>query len=224
MLRLLVAVVLVANLLFLGWVQGWFAPGFPPPRHAEREPDRLAAQVRPDTVAVLPPSAATAALKAARAAAAVCLEAGPFASAAADAAEAALTPANLPDGTWQRVQEPPPSWLVFAGRYAEAAARRAREDELRRLGLAFEPLAGAGELSPGLVLSRHPRRDEAEAALRALGAASAPKGVRVVELPQPDPRFWLRVARADEELAARLKAAGGAALGEGFRPCAQPAN
>ncbi len=222
MLRLLVAAVLVANLLFLAWSQGWLAPGFAPPRHAEREPGRLAAQVRPESLVVLPPTAASAAVKAARAAAAVCLEAGPFAAAVVEAAETALAAAKLPEGALQRAQDPPPQWLVYAGRFTEAAPRRAREEELKRLGIAYEPLTDAEELSPGLVISRHPSQVAADAALQGLSGGQALKGVRVVEMPAAQVRFWLRVARADEDMAARLKAATGPELGEGFKPCAAP--
>ena len=56
MLRSLVAVVVLANLLFFAWARGWLAPAWPAPRHAEREPERLEAQVRPETLSVVPPT------------------------------------------------------------------------------------------------------------------------------------------------------------------------
>jgi len=113
MLRALVLLLVLANLLFFVWARGWLAPGWPPPRHGEREPERLAAQVRPDLVVVLQPQAASAAVLAARAAADACLEAGPFDSAGAAAAEAALTAAGLPEGAWQRQPEAPPAARIW---------------------------------------------------------------------------------------------------------------
>jgi hypothetical protein len=223
MLRVVVALLLLANLAFFAWVRGGLAPGFPPPRHAESEPERLAAQLNPEAVKVLPAKAANAAVIAARAAEAVCLEAGPLTEADIAAAEAALAAAQLPEGSWQReTAPPPPLWLVYAGRVPETAARRKREAELRQLGLAFELIKEPAELAPGLVLSRHATRAEADAALAALASASQPlKGAKVVTLPTPPLQpLVLRVPRADAELQARLRALPAAVLAGGFRPCA----
>jgi len=226
MLRTAVALLLLANLAFFAWTRGGLAPGFPAPRHGEHEPERITAQLNPERVRVLPPGAASAAVVAARAAAARCMEAGPLGEDDIVAAEAllatALTPASWPAGSWLREEAPlPPRWLVYAGRVPEAAARRTREAELRRLGLAFELLQAPPELAPGFVLSRHGTRAEAEAALAVLAGASAPlKGGRVVSLPAPPVQAWLRVPRASAEQQARLQALPAEAFAGGFRPCA----
>lgn len=220
MLRAAAAALILANLLFFAWTSGWLAPALQAPRHGEREPERLAAQVRPEAVLVLPPKAASAALTAARAAALECLEAGPFNDTDTATAEAALSAAQVSTDRWTREPvAPPPGWLVFGGRYAEPVSRKAREDELRKLGISFEVFNNIGappELAPGLVLSRHASREAADAALAAFGARL--RGARVVQLPPPPVSQWLRVAQADAELAERLKAlpAGG------FKPCAAP--
>jgi hypothetical protein len=222
MLRALVAALLVANVAFFAWARGWLAPLASPPRQAEHEPQRLAAQVRQDAIVVLPPKAASAAVTAARAAAAVCLEAGPVADKDIAAAEAALAPALLPEGSWAREPAaPPPLWLVFAGRWPDAAARGTRVQELRKLKLEAELIEAPADLAPGLVLSRHADRAAAEAALAQLSSAHpALKSVRVVQLPAPPPNHWLRVAKADVEVQARLAALPASAVGGGFRPCA----
>jgi hypothetical protein len=73
------------------------------------------------------------------------------------------------------------------------------------------------------VISRHASRQAAETALANLVNRKSLKGARVVEMPAPPARYWLRVARADAELATRLKALPGDALGgEGFKTCATP--
>ena len=75
--RSVLILLLVANAGFFIWAQGWLAPAVPGPRHRDREPQRLLAQVRPETVSVLAPQAASAALLAARnMPASACLEAG----------------------------------------------------------------------------------------------------------------------------------------------------
>lgn len=217
MLRVVVLLLLLLNALFLGWTQGWLGPA---PRHAESEPERLLAQVRPDSLTVLPPTAANLALQAARAAALVCLEAGPFAPAAASAALAALAQAAAPDGAWERIETAPaPVWLVYAGRYPEAGLRKVREDDLRKLELKFELIESPADLAPGFVLSRHATREQAQAWVNAR-ASTALRGVRVVQLPGPPAAVRLRVARADSELADRLRALPAEALAGGFRPCA----
>jgi hypothetical protein len=222
MLRALVALLLLANVAFLGWSRGWFAPAWQPPRHGEREPERLAAQLRPEFVVVLPPKAASEAVSAARAAAAVCLQTGPLSEAELVAAKAALAPQQLPEGSVASVPVAvPPPWVVYAGRVADPAVRRARQAELDKLGLPYEVLAAPPELSPGLVLSRHASRTDADAALAALAAASRPlKGARVLALPAGPALFTLKAARADAEQQARLQALPAAALAGGFKPCA----
>lgn len=54
---------IVANLGFCAWTQGVFGPTLPPPDMRQREPGRLQQQVRPESVVVLSPRAASAALE-----------------------------------------------------------------------------------------------------------------------------------------------------------------
>lgn len=220
MLRGLLALLVLANLLFFAWTQGWLDAVAPAPQHAQREPARLGAQVRPEVVVVLPgrdgrpAAAAGAASGVAGAAAAACLESGPHGDAEVAAVEAALAAAGIAPGSWTRESAArAAAWVVFAGRYPDVAARQAREDELRRLGLPVEALEAPAELAPGLMISRHASRDAAELALAAV-ADKAVKDVRVVALPAAPTQHWLRVAAADPDQQARL-----AALDRGFRPC-----
>lgn len=91
LMRALIALLLLANLVFLALAQGWLQPLAGLSTQHEREPQRLAAQLHAETVRVLPADAVT------------CLQAGPFNAAEAEAAEAALAQAQLPAGTWRRV-------------------------------------------------------------------------------------------------------------------------
>jgi len=106
-LRALLALLLLANGLFLAWTQGWLAPTLPPPHAGEREPQRLAAQINPEQVRVLTPQAASDAIRAAQDAQRRCLEAGPFDAVSRVEAESLLAAAGLEEGRWQRVAPAP---------------------------------------------------------------------------------------------------------------------
>lgn len=214
MLRALLALVLLANVLFFAWAQGWLEPAWMAPRQAEREPGRIGAQVRPEAITVLPATAASAAVAASRTPAVACMEAGPFSDAEIAAVHSALEGAGLPAASWQREQvQPGAFWVVFAGRYADAAARKAREAELERNALPYEIASQPAELAGGLVLSRHASKDAAELALAALGDKHV-ADLRVVAVPPAPQQQWLRVPAADGQTQARL-----AALDRGFKPC-----
>jgi hypothetical protein len=144
-LRVLVALLLLANLVFFGWSRSWFAPAWPPPRAGEHEPERLRAQIAPERITVLTAQAASAAVASALRPPA-CLEAGPMAEAEVGPAEAALTQAGLAAESWTREAHAPPEaaapaasrnraktpapppapalwWLRFAAADAELQAR-----------------------------------------------------------------------------------------------------
>jgi hypothetical protein len=226
MLRNLVIALLVANGLFFAWTRGWLAPGFAPPNAGQREPERVAAQLHPEAIVVLPAKAASAAITAARVAAQVCLEAGPFTEAALPAALAALTAAQLPEASWQREPVPPPPlWLVYIARGADAEVQRARGEVLRKLGLTFEVLGDTPpELAKGFALSRHATQSEAEVALAAAAASAASaapiaRGLRVVSLPAPPVQVWLKAPQVDAEQQEKLKGLSGDAVAGGFKAC-----
>ncbi len=127
--RTLVVVLVALNLLLLAWNRGWLPAPLGVP-DSPREPERLARQVDPDSVRVVPdPGGARGNGPAAEPAA--CLEAGPMAGTAADAAEQAL--AGLPAGAWQRV-------AVDGGVVLRVeAADPALEARLRALDAGFAP-------------------------------------------------------------------------------------
>ena len=58
----LAVLLIAANLGFCAWTQGGFGESLPPPGAAQREPERLRQQVRPESIVVLSPKAASAAL------------------------------------------------------------------------------------------------------------------------------------------------------------------
>lgn len=171
MLKWLVIALLAANAAFFAWTQGWLDGVVGVRALGDREPGRLAQQVKPDSVVILTPravaeatSTAAAATSAASAASvsalsassasspsgatvgAACLEAGPFTSPELTAAEAALG-ALVPTTAWSRVSvDVPGMWVVYMGPYPSADMRSKKEAEIRRRGLKFE----AFKLPPGL--------------------------------------------------------------------------
>lgn len=84
-LRALALLLALANVGFFAWSQGWL-DAFGARGAADREPDRIARQFQPQLLRVLPGAAGAAAMAGSPAAAATCLEAGPFAAEEADAA------------------------------------------------------------------------------------------------------------------------------------------
>lgn len=233
MLRAVVLVLLLANAGFWVWREGWLAPlhgivGLSP--HGEREPGRMARQVRPESVELITPAALEAAQRLALDAApavsrapapAVCLEAGPYTAAELAAVQPALQ-AAWPGGTWT-VREVPGSsggWWVAVGPFFDADELQLQRDELRRAGVLAEPAGTPGAASL-LVLSRHDSRDAAEAAVAALAERDV-RTARVVEGTARTLRA-LRVPQADAPTQALLTGLPAERLrGKPFVACAGP--
>lgn len=100
MLRALLVLLLLANAGWWTWTQGWLPAGalpWPLDSQGQREPQRLAAQVRPESIQVLPSAEAL------RLQAAACLQAGPYGDAAWAAAAAVVARTGLAGDAWQRV-------------------------------------------------------------------------------------------------------------------------
>ena len=124
MLRWFVLALLLANVMFWAWGHGWLAPlGLTPT--TERDPARLQQQVRPDSVRVVAPTAAAAAVVATSpvvAAPVYCLESGPIAATEIDAAEQALA-VLLPERGWIRAsRDVSAQYVVVIGPLAGRAA------------------------------------------------------------------------------------------------------
>ena len=219
MLRLLLLALIVANLGFYSWTQGWLDGVVGIRATGDREPERLARQLRPEAVVILPPESA--ASSAATAATPACLEAGPFSPTELVAAITSLKqllPAAA-EGGWAEVKtETPGSWIVYMGKFADAEGLAKKEQELKRLKLDFEIMRSPPAFERGLSLGRFDQRAAADKALERFTQQGV-RTARVVELSAPGSASMLRAARADAELATQLAALKTASLGKGFAAC-----
>ena len=243
MLRAVVVALLVANLGFWAWRAGAFeALGLGP--SSERDPARLAQQVQPEAVRVVPAAMAAATLRvasaplgsAAAASAAVaaaqapqCLEAGPFAPAALDAAEQALAAAGLPAGSWRRSSlDAAPQYAVVLGPFNSGEGLQTKREEIGRLKLPIEAVELPGKASgdapqAALALGRYDSRSAAEAGLDGFSKRGV-RTARVATLRTASSQMRLRIDNASPALTEQLRALSAAALGGGFAPCvAEPA-
>lgn len=215
MLRALVIALALANLAFWSWTQGWLDGVVGVRASGDREPERLARQVRPESVRILPANAAN---NGNEPEASACLEAGPF-DAAGLAAARAVALAAVPAASLTDVKtDQPAAWIVYMGKYTDKGLLAAKEAELKRRKVAFEEVADGPGLAPGLSLGRFDDKVAAEQAL----AEFARQGVRtakVVEVAAASTSHRLRVEQADAAQAARLGVLSDAALGKGFTAC-----
>ena len=224
-LRALVLLLILANLGFFAWTQGWLDAVVGVRAHGDREPERLARQFQPQSVRILTPGEAAAAMSASAPTLGVsCIEAGPFSLAEAGVAEALLQPA-LPAGSWARRNvEQAGAWLVYLGRFTVVEALQKQTEELRRLNTPFDEVQSPPELAPGLSLGRFDNRGAADTALEQLTQRGI-RRARVVRLAEPATTVTFRIERADPALAAQAAALGGnlkgQPLGKAFGPCAQ---
>lgn len=219
MLRALVVALLVANLAFFAWTQGWLDAVVGVKSIGDREPERLLRQVRPETIVILPFTAAASEPPPPPTPETFsCLEAGPFNDAELTAAQGALR-AAVPEGVWADIKtELPGSWIVYMGRYADRALLTKKADELRRLKVGHTEVSNPPALTPGLSLGKFDDRGAADQAL-ARFARQGIRTARVVLMVPPKATHLVRVEKADAVLAARLSTLKADALGKGFGTC-----
>ncbi len=247
MLRLLVLLLVLANLGFWAWQSGMLDNvGLGPTR--ERDPLRRAQQLRPESLRVLPstqaepapspssapslgatslgaPAEAGASLSV-NAGSGLCFEAGPWAAPGADEAERILAISGLPAGSWQRLrQDVAAQYAVVLGPFNGRESLQAKREELGRLRLVGEEItlrpesgAPAGAVRPGLALARSEARTAAEAGLAAYNQRGV-RTARVAQLRSAGTEHKLRVPAASPAVSEQLRRLSGPAFGPGFQPC-----
>lgn len=219
MLRAIVLALLLANLTFFAWTQGWLASIAGPHPQGDREPERMARQVRPETITLLSPTGASQPAATATTSKLSCLEAGPFSDVMVVSAQATLQRAGIPAEAWTDLKsEEPGAWIIYMGKFVDRDVLTKKADELRHRQIKFEELNNAPSLEPGLSLGRF---GDAAAAAKALERL-AQQGVRtakVVELTAPKSTHVLHVEKADSALAAKLTSLNDGLYGKGFSAC-----
>ena len=214
MLRLIVLVLVLLNAGYLAWSQGWLrAYGLAPA--PQSEPQRLEQQIRPEAVNILSREEAQQVEAVARQR--QCLQAGPFGEQQVAPLLKALE--GWPSGSWRiEAVTVPPRWLIYMGRYADAAAVARKRGELAVMALPNEA-PGHPELEPGLSLGAFETQAQAQEALAALNRRGV-RTARVIQEPSAGRGSRLVLPQVDDALRARLDALKPALAGRTPKPCA----
>lgn len=200
MLRAVVLVLLLANALLLAARHGWLGGAG---TDADREPQRVARQIHPELVTVLPESAASGAQATATPR---CLEAGPFGPNDAPTAERALRDTGLTAGLWEAVAtDDRGRFMIYMGKYSDREAVLRKLEEIKRRQVPAEVLPEGREHGPGLNLGQYGDRASADAALAALNQRGV-RTARVLTLRPAQRVVRLRVPAADGALRDKLTA------------------
>ncbi len=178
--RPLFLVLLFANLLLFAWWQGYLAPWGP---SAAREPQRLAAQIAPDTLRLITPEVAAKEQEAAATttASAVCHAIDGLKDVDLQALLAAPEPLPGLTLTTHEVDSVPGYQVAIRALTSQAAAQ-AKQTEVKALGVELPTAIAAEGDTFRLILARAPDLAAAEAALVRLQEKGI-KTARVVALP-----------------------------------------
>ena len=184
MLRLLVLLLILANGAYYAWSEGLLrAYGFAPAQ--QREPQRVAQQIRPEAIQMLSSSEAKRADSQVQSelVSKECLLAEPF----DDAQIATLRPAldsALPAGAWQiDTVAVPARWIVYMGKFASVELMAKKRDELVAMRLAPQGLKNP-TLEPGLSLGGFDSQTEATEELAKLSQRGIRTAKVVLERPE----------------------------------------
>ncbi|MFC5496673.1 SPOR domain-containing protein [Caenimonas terrae] len=216
MLRLIVLLLLLANGAYFAWARGLLADwGVAPAQQSE--PQRLAQQIRPEALKILPADEAKKVEVAAAAPKpAECLLAGPFEEAQAAPLRASL--ASWPTGSWTLEQTVEPArWIVYMGKYPSIEAVNKKKGELRQLGVSFQSLLNPA-LEFGLSLGGFRTEEEANQQLAQLSQRGVHTARVVVERPEVRGQ-QLKFPAVDDALRPRLDELKTVLAGKPLRSC-----
>lgn len=219
MLRVFVLVLMLLNMGYFAWGQGWLL-SFDIGPTSQREPQRLAKQIHPEAIHIVSAEEIATSSSEGKAGALECLK-----SEVLDAEQVgklrAVLQDTLPAQAWTLDEFTLPArWIVYMGKYANVAEVDKKRAELARLGVAGEsPRSSA--LALGIALGAFELQVQADAALKTL----SDRGVRTARVVQDLPAlqgFRLRLPAVDQALKAQLTAVQAALPGQVLQPCAAP--
>ncbi len=216
--RLLVLLLVLLNGVYYAWSHQMLrAYGFAPTQ--QTEPQRVAQQLRPELISILSTEEARGAEAAAQSASkqAECLQAGLLDDTqAAQVRQAAQ--AALPSGSWVLdAATEPARWIVYMGKYPDAATLAKKRGELASLNLRFETLT-----NPALEFGVSLGAFETEALAQTALATLSQRGVRTASVVQERAEArgsMLKIPVLDDALRARLDELKPALGSVVLRPC-----
>ncbi len=218
MLRLLALLLILANGVYFAWSEGMLrAYGFAPAQ--QREPQRLAQQIRPEAVHLLTPAEfkRVEAQVQAELVPRECLLAGPFDDAQAASLRRALETVLAP-GSWQIDSVAMPArWIVYMGKFANAEQLAKKRGELAAMNLV--PIAlNNPDLEIGLSLGGFDTQDAATAELAKLSLRGI-RTAKVVQERQEGQQNQLKLPGVTSEMKTRFNDIKPALLGRALRSC-----
>lgn len=218
MLRLIVLLLLVANTTYFAWANGLLrAWGLGPTMQSE--PQRVAQQVRPESLRILATAEYSKVEEQAKAdlVPKECLQAGDFDAAQAATLRKALE-SGLPNGSWQLdSQRIAARWIVYMGKYPNAEALAKKRAELTPMGLKPESLNNA-ELEPGMSLGGFDTKKGADDHLAALTQRGI-RTARVVQEREEGQAYRLKIPAVTDALKPQIEAVKPALAGKTLKAC-----
>jgi len=218
MLRFLVLVLVLLNGVYFAWSHSLlFGLGFGPV--PQSEPQRLAQQIKPESLRLLTAKELSVEEAPPRVAAkpAVCLQAGLFDEVQSGLLRRSLASA-LPAGAWTLdATVEPARWIVYMGKYASAEDLAKKRAQLATLNLKFEPLNNPA-LGLGLSLGGFETQNAANTALETFSR----RGVRTARVVQERAEvrgMLLKVPAVDDALRPRLDELKPHLAGKTWSPC-----
>lgn len=249
--RTLLLALLLVNLVFFAWSQGWMAgAGLGPV--TQREPQRLALQIHPEQVQITPLASASAtpaippqpapsapaipanlpstpvdasAPASAEPAKTVCRQIGPYGALETEAlaqAQSALAQAGLkPKVLGTPVTE---QWMVLLGPYPSQTAMRTALDEITQQGKVkvFAPVTDRPRFEPGISLGVFANEPSAQEQLQIVRKQGV-RGARVVQRNAGMNRTVLRLPALTPDQLGALEKVSGQLGGQIVKTCATEA-